>query len=294
MKRLLLFIFYFPILLFAQSFAPIGAKWTYQIGSGCCNNGNEWDYVEWQVFKDTLIKQQNCKMLLKKGISIEGFADTMFVYQNQEQIYFYDFYSENFTLLYDFFKKANESWKVKSGNCELNVMVESVSSININGQNLKQLHVISNNSDFEGVIIEKIGFLKKPQPDFAQYCFGLVSYLNYYDGLRCYEDPEIGFYDFQIAPSCDFVKVNKDKPKELILNVFPNPSRGVFNINSNTPLKNTELNIFNSNGQLVASLYIQDKKSVKVSLENLPNGIYLLQIKTHQNYQFLKLILDSF
>jgi hypothetical protein len=188
-----------PWMLYAQPFAPLGAQWTYQINRGCCGNTNLIDFVTWSVEKDTILKNQNCRMIVKNGLQIEGFSDTMFVYQNGLQVFYYDFYSQDFILLYDFSKQKNESWAIRSGSCEFNIMVDSISNIQINGHNLKQLYISSNNSDYNGVIIEKIGFLPRPQPNFALYCYGLVAY-NYYNGLRCYQDPEIGFYDFQIAP----------------------------------------------------------------------------------------------
>ncbi len=276
----------------AQNFAPLGAKWTYQIGSGCCNNGREKDFVEWSVVQDTFIHQQNCRMLLKKGISIEGFPDTIFVYQDHQQVYYFDFYSHTFTLLYDFGKQKNESWKIQSGECELNVIVKDVSMVTINGQNLKRLEVTSDNSDYEGHIIEKIGYLKKPQPDFALYCYGLVSYLNYYEVLRCYEDTELGFYDFQIAPSCDYVKVNKEVATDLFFKLFPNPTQGNFTILLlHSPVEPTKIYIYNAFGQQLQEELLEYGNQKMISLNNLSDGIYLLQIETPRSKAFDKIIL---
>ncbi len=279
MKRLLIGLFFFPFFLYSQNFAPIGAQWTYQIGSGCCNNGNELDFVQWKVIKDTSILQKDCRMLLKKGISIEGFSDTMFVYQENQQVYFYDFYSQSFTLLYDFSKQKNESWVVKSGDCELNVIVEEASTIQINQQPLKQLKVTSTNSDYEGYIIEKIGFLKKPQPDFSQYCHGLISYLNYYDGIRCYEDPELGFHDFQISPSCDYVKVNKNKPFHQDVKIYPNPTDGKFIVEYEKSMQNDQFFIFNSLGQMIQEVKLNHTHQISIDLSLEPSGIYFLKFE---------------
>ncbi len=293
MKRFLFLLLFIPFYLHSQNFAPIGAQWTYQIGSGCCNNGNELDFIQWNVIKDTFVLQQNCRMILKKGSSIEGFSDTMFVYQENQQVFYYDFYSQTFTLLYDFSKQKNESWKVKSGDCELNIIVEEVTNIQINQHSLKQLRVTSNNSDYEGYIIEKIGFLKKPQPDFSQYCHGLVSYLNYYDGLRCYEDPELGFHDFQISPSCDFVKVNKNKPFQQEIKIYPNPTNGQFIVDYKKTVQKGRISIYNSLGQIIqeVNIYQANQNYLDISLE--PTGIYFLKLELGNfneiyNYRIIK------
>ncbi len=278
--------------IFAQSFAPIGAKWNYQIGSGCCNNGNELDFVEWTVTKDTVIHGKTCRMILKKGIFIEGFPDTIFIYQEQQQIYYFDFYSDTFTLLYDFSKQKNESWLIKSGDCELNIIVKEVSMVNINGHNLKRLQVTSTNSDYEGYIIEKIGFLKKPQPDFSQYCYGLVSYY-YYDGLRCYEDPELGFYDFQIAPSCDYVKVNNENKQNTMFQIYPNPTSGSFTVFFNGFSEWNKVIIHNSLGQIILEDIVIFKSQKTYSLKNQPTGVYFLEIQTSTSKFYYKIILQN-
>lgn len=286
-----LFLIYFlgliPIFLFSQNFATIGAKWTYQVGSGCCNNGNELDFIQWTVWKDTIIHQKNCRMIIKNGVSIEGFSDTMFVYQQGQQVFYYDFYSDNFTLLYDFSKQKNESWVVNSGNCGLNIIVEEVSLITINQHTLKQLKVTSDNSDYEGYIIEKIGYLKKPQPDFSQYCYGLISYLNYYDGLRCYEDPEIGFYDFQISPSCDFVKVSNSKSLINDLKILPNPNDGHFLIHWNSPQKG-KIVIYNSLGHMIQEITLDNENQKYLDLTTEVDGIYFLQFSSDTFQYYFK------
>lgn len=272
-----LFSFLFlPFLVQSQTFAPLGAEWIYQIGRGCCNNGNEIDFVQWNVIKDTAVSQKNCRMIIKSGVSIEGFADTMFVYQDGQQVYFYDFYSQSFSLPYDFSKQKNESWVIKSGDCGLNVIVEEVSIIPMNQHFLKQLKVTSNNSDYDGYIVEKIGYLKKPQPDFSQYCHGSISY-TYYDGLRCYDDSELGFYDSQIASSCEYVKVSKENPAHQEIKIHPNPSSGKWIVDHKKPVQNSRIAIFSSSGNKVQEMVIQNENPILVDLSNEPSGIYLLK-----------------
>jgi hypothetical protein len=66
---------------------------------------------------------------------------------------------------------------------------------------------------------------------------------------------------------------------EITVNIVPNPARDAFYLNINTEIADAcELNIFNIKGQLVKELSIKES-STKVNIENLPEGVYIINVK---------------
>ena len=61
--------------------------------------------------------------------------------------------------------------------------------------------------------------------------------------------------------------------------IYPNPSKGIFNIKSKTVLNNAQLLIRDINGKLILSQTL-NSDNIKIDISNSPAGIYLLQIIT--------------
>lgn len=74
---------------------------------------------------------------------------------------------------------------------------------------------------------------------------------------------------------------------EVKVDVFPNPSLGLININSNTEI--IYLNIFNSSGSLLQRM---DKIEEQINLSKLAQGIYYIQITTAIGNTVKKVILE--
>ncbi len=71
--------------------------------------------------------------------------------------------------------------------------------------------------------------------------------------------------------------------------IYPNPSKGVVNIETSANIDNQEIQILNSLGQIVKSVFIVGEKSIQVDLNDLPKGLYYVK----QNNQVHKLILTQ-
>ncbi len=72
------------------------------------------------------------------------------------------------------------------------------------------------------------------------------------------------------------------------VSVFPNPTQGVVNINFGD-LKNIEVKVFNSIGQLVYQNKIINSSNYKFNLDVMA-GIYLLELSTEKQKKHFKLI----
>jgi len=77
-------------------------------------------------------------------------------------------------------------------------------------------------------------------------------------------------------------KINRD-----LFIVYPNPSAGIFTIN--TEEKVHELNIYNLLGEKIISQTIQNEKE-EINLRNQPDGIYFLELRTGQGTAVKKII----
>ena len=63
------------------------------------------------------------------------------------------------------------------------------------------------------------------------------------------------------------------------LKIYPNPANEIFNIDLNTTHKNTLVQVFKSNGELLLKDYFSEQK-IDIDVSNYQNGFYYLQIIT--------------
>ena len=149
-----------------QEFAPIGAEWHYNERFAF---SGDIDYIKFTSEKDTVIHGKSCKKITKRHkIYCFDRPDTEFLYTSNDTVYFFDATFNEFQNLYIFNSAPNDSWiiKIKDEAQEIDtitISVDSVSTKQINEQNLKTLHVTYDKNDeiypesYSSTIIEKIG-----------------------------------------------------------------------------------------------------------------------------------------
>jgi len=74
--------------------------------------------------------------------------------------------------------------------------------------------------------------------------------------------------------------------------LHPNPTTGQFLIESNLTFRNQELsvNVFGLDGQLYQSINTNITENINVDLSDLPNGVYMVQLQSHNFTKTKKLI----
>lgn len=77
---------------------------------------------------------------------------------------------------------------------------------------------------------------------------------------------------------------------ESSINVFPNPSNGTFNVNSDTPIDLIE--IYSLDGKLIQTLKTDNENLSPIKINNLTNGTYLLKIIQSEKYSLKKIIVN--
>lgn len=79
----------------------------------------------------------------------------------------------------------------------------------------------------------------------------------------------------------------KDVSKSNTVNIYPNPSNGIYNLSGLD--ENSKISVYDAIGQIIyTSIITKSKETVNISL--LPNGIYMIQIKSENNIITKKVI----
>lgn len=84
--------------------------------------------------------------------------------------------------------------------------------------------------------------------------------------------------------------INLDNQKHNGINIYPNPTNGIFTIEQVVVSKEMKLTIYNSIGEQVFTRTIQDfEKQIDVDISNLQKGIYILAFERKDNLIFERL-----
>jgi len=276
----------FSICLIGQEFAPIGAVWHYDKRYN--TNGNI-DYITLTVEKDTVINGETCREIVKSDqLGCRPRPDVEFLFSRNDTVFIFDSVFNEFQILINFNAEKGNFWetKVTNGYGEVDtatITVDSTSTTNINGLDLKVLFVNYYRIDEGGnpevlvtKITEKLG---------AEYLFRLHDYSTEIcagsstQGLRCYEDSEIGFYSTGLAESCDYTYLPTNVESidlNSILTLYPNPTREQVLIAMDLK-KELKYEIHDLTGQLLHSKYF--KSTTQIDLTKFQNGVYLITFK---------------
>ncbi len=85
------------------------------------------------------------------------------------------------------------------------------------------------------------------------------------------------------------VALNEAHPADFELNVYPNPSSGVFNIDSDTRIKHVQL--YDLSGKLIYQNTLNALKNI-LDLSHLSSGLYVLNIQTEKGIKSVKIKID--
>jgi len=273
----------------AQDFAPIGAIWYY---SERYFDRGDISFFTAEVIKDTTIHDKACRMIYINGGPCGAFEQwTNFVYEDDSIVYFYVQAIDSFQILYDFGAKQGDFWNITFNAMDelttVQATVDTVFNVNINGRSLiKQIIKYSRpNPDpleynYSGEVTEIIG---DSHYLFNLYSLHIVCDGDMTDGLRCYEDPEFGFYSTGIAESCTYTyhwnAIEENMINKYDIRIFPNPTNGQLLIDFNFE-KDATIEILDLLGRVIYSKSIASE--TQLNIEAYANGIYIAYLK-YQN-----------
>lgn len=158
----------------------------------------------------------------------------------------------------------------------------------------------SNTNQFPGGIVDSIQVIEVyGQLRNSIFTYGFYTIIGLPYELPIIISEGLGFIDFGIfykplsvfvdyceeeLEQCDLILSNKSTILQKEIKVYPNPSNGIFQIETDKVLKN--IRVFSVLGQIK----IASKFTNKIDLSPLENGIYLLEITTDNDEIIIKKI----
>jgi hypothetical protein len=280
----------------SQTWAPIGAKWHYQSFDIFMN---QW-YASVESVGDSIIQGKDCKILHSSGIGTCNFIEdynNIFLNSDNDKVYYYSKSLSKFCLLYDFAKLPGDTLYVQvnkflsTNQDSVGFVIDSIGFTDIGiyhlrTQYLTPIYSLNNFIGHFGKIIEYIGHTSFLFPIDYDMCDA-----SYTGGLLCYNDSLIYYHNPSVSSSfCSTIGVEEINSLNR-LTVFPNPTMDFINIVSDFP-GDMLIGIYNQLGALLQTFTI-NKNSKQIDISDLPDGLYLLNIKSGDYGQFVRRIIKE-
>ncbi|WP_443634208.1 T9SS-dependent M36 family metallopeptidase [Candidatus Marifrigoribacter sp. Uisw_064] len=96
---------------------------------------------------------------------------------------------------------------------------------------------------------------------------------------------------FDLPADCN-LGANDNGSLENNFNIYPNPSKGIVNIQSRLDLGSADISVFDINGRKVFNQNVEIQNVISINTENLSAGIYILQINGENYSHTTKLIIE--
>jgi hypothetical protein len=280
------------ILTQAQSWAPPGATWYYEIVHPFSSLVT---YARYESIGDTVLLGQNCRIITQTTGSspndyMIGRSNTAYTYEMNGKIYVYNPGNSNFSLIYDFAADSGDTWITTWDTCSYQRLILRTDSIVVNGYTLKTLSYGSS-TIIEGIggdrtLFEALGEVRCDPPD------TIVVEVPFVQRLRCYQDSVIGIYSTGVAPSCDFITaVHQLSQFENFGTLSPNPATSTINLQLKDKVT-SELyfSIYNCVGQNMKSTRIENENTV-IDLDGFMAGIYFVIISDDSGMRYTEKIM---
>jgi len=295
---------------YTQEFAPFGATWQFSYNSFWITG-----YVEIECIGDTVINDTTYRVLTKVyhlydylnyTFSIDTIG-SVFTYQEGNKVYILR--NNQLYTLFDFEAEIGDWWVIPQtfdafGECDSigYVQVDSLSTIIINGMELRQLYVSPKDESHWGygnngydVLTEKIGSMHWYLfPEITPNC-GVADWFE--GGLfRCYEDNDIGLYSVLSQGYCDSIHTGiSEYEYQEAVSVYPNPFSTSTTIEYELYSKsNMQFTVYNMMGETVHhDLYnMMQAGSHKITWSPgvLPSGLYYGVLRTEEKVSVVKLV----
>lgn len=302
------------VLLVALSILPLAIDVNAQ---GWCKPGSQWYYwspsmespmvrsISVTSYHDTIINERVCYKTDFRSLCQFGDYKYIYVHSRNDSVFFIDPILGDFKLLYDFTKKAGESYKIHPlyGDYKdyLTVTIDSVKTEVINGKTVRvQYAQTSSHSELHNPvnwnwilgsysksvkIIEYIGSITYFLPRESSWCDYILR-----DTLCSYEDPSGFFYkvgnrdcskSYDSSVTIESIDVTDD------LSLYPNPASNIINIKSP---RDYDVSIFDIYGKQVGVLKIKADDVVEFNLSQYMSGTYFIKFQSNQKVVTKKVV----
>ena len=274
MKILFAFLlcFSFTVSLFAQQeWAPVGATWHYKLSYAFSGNSS---FKKLECTGDTIINGQSARIISGGNRGCTGLDDELYMYGENNQVFYFSPVDSVFHLFYDFNALAGDSWEVTTWNefiPSYAVHVLETDSVIYNGVSLKRM--IVNYDNYYGIspndtIVEKFGSLKKLLYFEIGFCDA-----DFDNGLRCYEDSELGLVTFTNSP-CDLVPTKELDFNSVQVKIYPTVFEQQITLETSVAVS---VKISSTEGVLEFQENLEKGKH-QLNLPPLQNGLHFIQL----------------
>lgn len=274
----------FIVTINGQVFGEIGTKWTYKATSDF--NPNDADIIiQLESIGEEEINGINCKAIRITNKSCDAIIDDLnYIYQEDNKVFWYNPFLDDFTLLYDFNAQPGDTWSVQVEDCAIEIEIDSVKLEEFSGEMLKVLYPKPQNEFSKFRIIEKIGnenfvFLSKLSFD----CWVICDGHTIKGGIRCYSDST---FNYSTVNDCDFVVSQEQIALDTKVAVYPTVTSSEFNveIKGSNDLNFSNIKIYDFSGNTILVEKIPNLRKKKIALSNA--GIYfvVIQLSNGRNY----------
>ena len=287
MKTLISFFFGLMItgLIYSQDYYPI------------VQENNEWNVLKvfptpgnpsdsshltmtYKFYGDTIISNQVYKKVLKSEAEIPvnwGYEGG--IREEEQKVWYLSRYESEEIQLYDFTLNIGDTVTIWGWEP---MVVDSISQIEINGEDRKQIY-LSTWGQFIEHWIEGIG------SNFGILQSGTSLVVGWYTRFLCMsEDGELIYMNPNYS-SCYLVSTNIEEFQISRIQVYPNPTSGKINIRNSENVKIESISIIDLNGQNL----LEFKNDInELDLSGLSSGIYLLKLTYQKGEVYRKIIIE--
>jgi hypothetical protein len=272
MQKIITLLALLPLFTTAQTWAPIGAAWTYTQGS-CCGPDSNVAVVE--VVGDTLIGGQLCRNLQMTSGWHFCYQLPRFQYQNNDSLFYWNESAGSFALLFRWDAVPGDTWSTPITGDTLDWTVLDTTSITWNGVSLKQWSVHQESRQWTffspiAVVTERLGPATSPFTWTSGACDG-----ESYQDIRCYEDAGFSWLNPQYT-QCALSSGIPEASCSTGFSITPSPVQAgePFTVALPTGAGSARVRLLDTSGRTVLDRPIQGSATFSLTQA----GMYLVQL----------------
>jgi len=292
---------------------PPDARWIYQ---GAATPGGGVYYV-FEYEKDTTVNNIQVKKIKKKTVNYwysgpngeisrsETYSGYELMYNSNDSVFI--FVNNAFKFLYDFSPNIGDTLPVDTtwATCseagypvKQNLVVDSIYPYVYDGISFTTIRYYFDNNVqyyYYGPVIKNIGSYNDVFPVPTYLCSGQIN-ADYTSSstLLCYYDSIRGEINFRQPPqglNCHMITTNIENQwatENLPFIMYSNPANDLLNI-ENVAGKSFDYKIIDTNGKFACKKVLTVAKNL-VSIEKLPDGLYILLLQSNRHLYTFKFI----
>ncbi len=307
---------YFAIFLFIcfPSIAPaqdlpwleVGSEWTYQHG---VVSGPEHFQVTYGITEQTTFAGQPCAKMERistLGLGCMALEAPYYFYVSNDSLYYATDDFEDFRLAAYFGAEPGDSWEYITGYGEnttsFTATVNSVTTIDVDEITLRRLNITYQFDTESGEMMydyiypetmEITEVIGASHMFFVPLGHGSACDSETNVTFQCFESPSFSYLN-PIYPSCNYVVGVEESGSFTDLSVFPNPASSYINIDIPRSWISGDVNVqlYNCTGRLVYEQSSALNQFPSISVEHLPKGFYLLNIRSGTKRGIAKVVVE--